>query len=53
MKIPGKILLIQIYSCTRKTDQVIPFSGKGRELRTIGNDMKLGHLMRGVNVIKQ
>ena len=52
MKIPGKILLIQIYSCTRKTGQVIPFSGKGRELRTIGNDMKLGHLMRGVNVIK-
>ena len=53
MKIPGKILLIQIYSCTRKTGQVIPFSGKGRELRTIGNHMKLGHLMRGVNVIKQ
>ena len=47
MKIPGKILLIQIYSRTRKTGLVIRFSGKGRELRTIGNDIKLGHLMRG------
>ena len=47
MKIPCKVLLIQIYSRTRKTGLVIRFSGKGRELRTIGNDTKLSHLMRG------
>ena len=47
MKIPGKILLIPIYSRTGKTGLVIRFSGKGRELRTIRNDIKLSHLMRG------
>ena len=47
MKIPGKILLIQNYSRTRKTGLVIRFGETGRELRTIGNDTKLGHLMRG------
>ena len=47
MKILVKILLIQIYSRTRKTGLVFQFSGKGRELRIIGTNAKLVHLMRG------
>ena len=46
VKMSGKILLILIYSRTRKTCLVIHFSRKGRELKTIRNDTKLDHLMR-------
>ena len=46
MKMSGKILLIQIYSRTRKTCLVIQLSRKGRQLRAIRNDTKLGHLIR-------